>query len=110
MLAAVRVIVREWAKRTGAPDGLTMAFIKQARRAKRLPRLTMQTCIRQALRLVELIRRQALRFDACAVQLQSEWTLDTPIADMAQMVPQRCTYGYCRAAMHHIYIYRSATT
>jgi hypothetical protein len=31
VLAAVRVIVREWAKRTGAPDGLTTAFIKQAR-------------------------------------------------------------------------------
>ena len=41
VLAAVRVIVREWAKRNGAPDGLTTAFIKQARRAKRLPRLTM---------------------------------------------------------------------
>ena len=37
---------------------------------------------------VELIRRQPLRLDASAVQLQSEWTLDTPIADMAQMVPR----------------------
>ena len=45
VLAAVRVIVREWAKRTGAPDGLTTAFIKQARRAKRLPRLTMHACM-----------------------------------------------------------------
>jgi hypothetical protein len=45
--------------------------------------------------VVELIRRQPLRLDARAVQLQSEWTLDAPIADMAQMVPQ---------CMHHIYI------
>ena len=129
----MRVIVREWAKRHGAPDGLTTAFIKQARQAKGLPRLTTHACMhadgtgtsksaqhllprRQPARdnplkpanaAVDLIRRQALRLDARAVQLQSEWTLDTPIADMAQMVPQRCTYGYCRAAMHHIY--RSAT-
>ena len=111
MLAAVRVIVREWAKRTGAPDGLTTAFIKQARACRDstdcMPtaperRMSAQPLLprRQPARdkppkpakaVVELIRRQALRLDARAVQLQSEWTLDTPIADMAQMVPQRCT-------------------
>ncbi len=101
----MRVIVREWAKRTGAPDGLTTAFIKQARQAKGLPRLNVEafttpvpnSCggggaqhLNPAKAAVELIRRQPLRLDASAVQLQSEWTLDTPIADMAQMVPKRC--------------------
>ena len=31
VLAAVRVIVREFAKRNGEPDGSTTAFIKQVR-------------------------------------------------------------------------------
>jgi hypothetical protein len=31
VLLAVRVIVREFAKRNGEPDGLTTAFIKEVR-------------------------------------------------------------------------------
>jgi hypothetical protein len=31
VLAAVRVIVKEFARRNGEPDGLTTAFIKQVR-------------------------------------------------------------------------------
>ncbi len=33
VLAAVRVIVREFARRSGEPDGLTTAFIKEVRQA-----------------------------------------------------------------------------
>jgi hypothetical protein len=78
VLATVRVIVKEWARRNGAADGPTIQFI----RAVSFPphdSPTVGVAAHRHLGSISSVRHARL-------QLQNEWALDMRIADMAQKV------------------------
>ena len=74
VLATVRVIVKEWARRNGAADGPTIQFI---RAVSFPPHDDLRSCTSPP---------WPYRLSEARLQLQNEWALDMRIADMAQRV------------------------
>jgi hypothetical protein len=76
----VRVVVKEWARRNGAADGTTTKFIKE------VPFFIIwsASCVTLAREAYDVFR-ECLN-DTLFVQLQSEWTNDETIPNMAQKV------------------------